>query len=233
MTSNLLRVASALAAGALLLPGAADAKNDKDKGRGNGHGHGRPAWAGPKAAPAPQPGSRRAATDTVVADPAPEAPGLETPAPVTEPAPVIQAPVAPAPKRHGRSKPKTFVFQGRVLAVDAEAGTADVLVRKGNSRGRRFRGEVVTFSLATARIDADEADGAAGITLGDVLAGDRVVIHALLPQSASPDGSVVTARKLVDLTEREDAPADGEPTPDTPPVVDPAPEAPGPDAPAV
>lgn len=200
MTSKLLRVAPALVAAALLLPGTADARNDKDRDRGTGHG--RPAWAGPKADRAPQP------------------------------APVAEAPAAPAPRRRGRGKPKTFVFAGRVLAVDVAAGTAEVLVRKGNSRGRRFRGEVVTFGLASARIDADDADGAAGITVGDVLAGDRVVVHALLPRSTRPDGSVVAARKLADLIEREDAPADGEPAPDTSPVVDPTPEAPGPDAPA-
>jgi hypothetical protein len=136
-------------------------------------------------------------------EPAVETPAPEAPAPVAAPAP---APVeAPAPKRkaQGRTKAKTFVFKGSVVAVDAAAGTVDVRIAKGNSRGRRFAGEVVTFAVPSA---------------DDVVAGDRVAVHARLAQNARPDGTVLSARKLVVLTEREPAP-----------VVEPAPQDPAPE----
>ena len=206
MTSKLLRLAPALAAAALLLPAAADAKGGK--GNGNGNGHGRPAWAGPPAAaaPTPEPGVIRGAAveEPVQSEPTPEAPATVVdqapPAPVAPVTPEVKAP------RKAKLKAKTFVFQGRVVAVDASAGTVDVLVRKGNSRGRRFRGEVVTFALSGAVVEAVETDGVAGTSAGDVLEGDAVVVQARLAQAARPDGTVVAARKLVDLAEREPAP---------------------------
>ena len=202
MTPKLLRAAAALAACALTLPAAADAK--PGKGRGEGHGNGQAKHVVVADRPV---ADRSILEEPVVTDPAP----VETapvPAPVElAPLPVAE-PVAPVKqgKRHGQAKAKTFLFHGRVVAVDAEAGTVAVRVRKGNALGRRFRDAVVTFDLRSGAIAADEADGIAGITLGDVLAGDRVVVQARLPRTARPDGSVVAARRLVDLTERTEAP---------------------------
>ena len=253
MTIDFKRVAAAVLTGALLVPAAADAKPGNGKGNGNGNGnakHETPAPAeavapaavveAPQPAPAPAPAPAKVkvkkakaiapAATTDAAD------GTEDAAPA--PAKATRK-AAKATTRAARkaAKPKTFVFRGTVAAIDAEAGTVDVTVTSGNSRGRRFRGETVTFDLAAAKLAGVETDGVLGISLDDVLVGDRVMVQARLPRATAFDGTTIDARKLVDQAEREpvlvEEPAPVDPTdpvdvdpvdPVDPVVTDPAPE---------
>jgi hypothetical protein len=226
MKINVPRVAVALTAGALLVPAVAAARpgdgdgygNGKGKwqehgqsqGHGKGHGHGgsphkAPADPATPVAPATEPGAT-----------APDA--TQRTAPTTE---TRTARTTTRGKAYARTKGKTFLFRGRILTVDAAAGTVTVDVRGGNRLARRFRGETVTFELSSAKIRAIEADGLAGITTGDLLEADRVIIQARLPRSTQPDGSTIAAHRVMSLTDREPAPI-VEPTP-TEPVVEPAP----------
>lgn len=187
MTLSLSRVAAAVAAVALLIPAAAHAK----PGNGLALGHQKKAAPAPHAVEAPAAADATETVDSAVTD-------ART---VAAPAPARSRTVAGRAK--GRAKPKLFVFRGSVTGIDALAGTVDVAVRGGNAVSRRFRGEVVTFSLADAIVEGVETDGLAGLTIGDVLVSDRVLVQARLPRTTAPDGTTLAARKLVDQAERE------------------------------
>ena len=203
---KLQRLAAATAAGVLLLPAAAQAKPGNGKGHGGDKQPGPPAHAqAPHAAPAP-------VAPAPVHGPAKTAPAKTT---VTSDATTLAGETAAPTKTERKAtkrstktarriaKPRTFIFKGTVSSVDVEAGTVVVDVTSGNAIGRRFKGETVTFDLASGKVSSVETDGVLGITLADVLAGDKVVVQARLARATTPDGSTLTARKLTDQTERE------------------------------
>lgn len=94
----------------------------------------------------------------------------------------------PATHQKGQTKAKNTVFKGTVVSFDAAAGSVVVHVTKANSkRGRRFKGQDVTFTLATVKklgVNDTNADGKAD--LNDVKAGDRVSVHARITREAEP-----------------------------------------------
>ncbi len=211
MTTSFPRLAAAVAAGALLIPAAAEAKPGNGNGHAFGHAkHGAPAPHAVVAQPA-------APAPAEVAPPAAPAPAgdvsaaaiLDAPAAAPVPAPTPGKASAGTTKRAAARKAaklQTFVLHGQVTAVDAAAGTVEVAVTSGNAFGRRFAGETVVVDASAAVVEGVETDGVAGVSLGDVLAGDAVTVQARLPRSARPDGSAIAARKVVDRAERAPAP---------------------------
>jgi hypothetical protein len=244
MKINVPRVAVATTVGILLVPAVAAAGHDDGKGygpgngkwqdhgqshgdgngKGHGHGNGRHQAERPVTPVAPvTPATEPAAAPDATA----ETTTRRTRTRTTAPAPAKRTVGTTTRGRaHGHTHGKTFLFRGRVVAVDAATATVTVKVRGGNRLARRFRGETVTFELSSAKIRAIEADGAAGITAGDLVADDAVIVQARLPRSTKPDGSTIAARKLVNLTDREPTPI-VEPAPTDPvvdePVVEPTP----------
>jgi predicted membrane-bound mannosyltransferase len=75
-------------------------------------------------------------------------------------------------------KPKHFLFKG------VYEGAGVVAVAKGNSAVRKggYVGQDVTFDMSAAKVHAAESDGIAGLSMGDLKAGDVVTVHARLPR---------------------------------------------------
>ena len=106
-------------------------------------------------------------------------------------------------KGHDKAKHNptvTYVFKGRVVSVDAAAGTAVVKVAKVNRHATSTADLTVTFDVTKAKVTVADvnADHAAG--LGDVTAGDHVLVQARLSRRAPDLSGTVVARKLVDQT---------------------------------
>lgn len=101
---------------------------------------------------------------------------------------------------HGSNshKPKsaTYVFKGLVSGVGAD-GSVQVQVAGGNSRGRGLKGQTLTFDVSTARLTVADVNGDGKRDLGDVAAGDRVVIQAKLPATLDTSAPLA-ARRVVD-----------------------------------
>jgi len=115
-------------------------------------------------------------------------------------------------KKAKAAKGKTFVFKG------VYKGAGVVTVGSGNGRVRKggFVGQDVTFDLSAAKLVVADSDGVPGVTLADVLAGDKVLVQAKLPKGTKAAAPVAAksdddaageeapaglkARKLVDLT---------------------------------
>jgi hypothetical protein len=125
------------------------------------------------------------------------------------------------------------VFRGRVVSADADASTVVVRVRHRNRWARVWRGEEVMFSLADARIHAEDVDGDGVEGVADLQAGDRVLVKARVARDAAEDGATIAAKRLIDLTSlfadeddedelvEEPAPVDDEPAPvEDEPVAD-------------
>ena len=103
------------------------------------------------------------------------------------------------PGEHAESKrPKvaTYEFKGLVVAVGD--GAVQVEVTHGNSRGRRFKGQTLTFDVTKARLSVADANGDGNRDLADVAAGDRVNVQAKLPRGAVDATQALPARRLVD-----------------------------------
>lgn len=137
-------------------------------------------------------------------------PALEESAPETS-EPVADELRADRPAKHGRgrgrgrgrSKGRMTVFKGSVVSTDTAAATVVVRVRKRNRWARVFRGEEVTFSLETARVQVADVDGDGQASAGDITAGDRVVVKARVARGATDDGSPIAALRLIDLSAPE------------------------------
>ena len=71
-------------------------------------------------------------------------------------------------------KAVSYVFKG------VYKGDGVVTVAKGNAHVRKggYVGKDVTFDLSAAKLVVADTDGVPGITLADVQAGDKVVVHA-------------------------------------------------------
>ena len=120
-------------------------------------------------------------------------------------------------KGKGKGKPATFVFKGTWNAD----GT--VAVTSGNSRGKKFKGQTLTFDWSKAKVSGQDTNADGKVDASDVTAGDKVVVQAKLPRDASGTGPFA-ARKLVDQTEAAAAAPEVTPEP-TPEATPPAPEA--------
>ena len=204
-----LLAAAALAAAA---PAAATAKPHGPGHPGKGDGHGRAALDRADRA------DRLSALAEIDAAPvaADEAPA--------------EKPAKTRGRGRGRAKGKMTVFKGSVVSADAATSTVVVRVRHRNRWARIFRGEEVTFSLETARIQVADTDGDGTQGVADVAAGDRVLVKARVARGAADDGTPIAALRLIDLTspeeddedENEDvapAPVETEPAPETVPEV--------------
>ena len=115
-------------------------------------------------------------------------------------------------KGKGKSKPATFIFKGTWNAD----GT--VAVTSGNSRGKKFKGQTLTFDFATAKFSVADTNADGKLDATDVTAGDKVVIQAKLARNVSGTGPFA-ARKVVDQTHpkaEEAKPAETPQAPATP-----------------
>ena len=121
----------------------------------------------------------------------PKSGGPDKPAPagVTEGKPSKEA----KPKK---PKVSTYEFKGLVSAVGA--GTVQVAVNGGNSRGRKFSGQTLTFDLSKAKIKVADVNKDGKRDLADVAAGDRVNVQAKLPRGAVDATQPLAARHFVD-----------------------------------
>jgi hypothetical protein len=135
---------------------------------------------------------------------------------------------APKPKK---PKTSTYVFTGLVTAVGE--GTVSVEVRGGNSRGKKLKGQTLTFDVTTAKklkvADANE-DGKRD--LADVAVGDRVLVQAKLARGAVDAAQALPARQFVDkgpapvAEPSGDDDRDDDESGDDEPKTDPVPETP-------
>lgn len=127
----------------------------------------------------------------------------------------------------GRAKGKMTVFKGSVVSVDAATSSVVVRVRHRNRWARVFRGEEVTFSLETARIQVADTDGDGTQGVSDIAVDDRVLVKARTARGATDDGTPLAALRLIDLSSPDDdededaapAPVGSEPAPETIPEV--------------
>lgn len=113
-------------------------------------------------------------------------------------------------------KPKTSTYEFRGLVVAVGDGTLQVAVSSGNSRGRKFKGQTLTFDVANAKLKVADVNGDGKRDMADVAAGDRVQIQAKLPRGAVDTTQALPASHVLDKG----------PGPDTAPEVEPAPQAP-------
>ena len=103
-------------------------------------------------------------------------------------------------KAKGKSKPKNHVAKGVVKSVDAATGTVVVTVAKGNKYGRDWKGQDVAFNLTQGKVVVADVNGDGKSDLGDVKAGDKVLVQAKLPRDKTGLAQPYAARKLVDQT---------------------------------
>jgi len=104
-----------------------------------------------------------------------------------------------APHAHARKpRPVPYEFSGVVKSVDAQAQTVTLTVRQANRGGRSFRRQDVTFDLSHARLVVRDVNHDGSRDLGDVAAGDRAVVLALLPRDTTYSaGTTYVARGAV------------------------------------
>ena len=95
-------------------------------------------------------------------------------------------------------KPKvdTYEFKGLVVAVGE--GTVQVEVKAGNSRGKKYKGQTLTFDLSKAKVKVADVNNDGKRDLADVAAGDRVNVQAKLPRGAVDTSQALPARHFVD-----------------------------------
>ena len=96
---------------------------------------------------------------------------------------------------HGPKKGVTYVFKGTFV------DTTTVTVDHGNGHARKadLTDGDVQFDFSAAKISAFAVNSSGGGDLGDVSAGDRVVVKARLPKG-DPGIQPFAARQLVDQT---------------------------------
>ena len=114
-----------------------------------------------------------------------------------------------------KPKTSTYVFKGTVAAVDTT--TVQVKVAAGNSRGKKYRDQTLTFDVTKAKLKVRDANGDGKRDLTDVAVGDRVVVQAKLPRGALDVTQPLAARHVLDQgpVKPKDPPAEneGEPAP--------------------
>ncbi len=81
-----------------------------------------------------------------------------------------------------RPKPKSYVFKGLVAGV--VNGTLQVDVRHGNSRGKKFKGQTLTFDVSKAKVKVADVNNDGKQDLADFVAGDRVHVQAKITKDA-------------------------------------------------
>ena len=100
------------------------------------------------------------------------------------------------PKKPKKPKVETYEFKGLVVAVGE--GTVQVDVKAGNSRGKKYKGQTLTFDVTKAKIKVADVNNDGKRDLADVAAGDRVNVQAKLPRGPIDTSQAVAARHLVD-----------------------------------
>lgn len=120
----------------------------------------------------------------------------------------LAAPAAAVAKKGGKGerpergaakgpKFKTVIFKGTVVAVDGSAVT--VLVKKGNSRGRRHVDQELVLDVANARVSVRDVNGDGARDAADVVAGDRFVAQVRVPRGSELDtATALPTRRFVD-----------------------------------
>jgi hypothetical protein len=95
-------------------------------------------------------------------------------------------------------KPKTanYIFTGLVTAV--ADGKVSVAVAAGNSRGRRYKGQTLTFDLANSRLRVHDVNHDGSRDLADVAVGDRVLVQAKLSKGVLDVSQALPSRSVLD-----------------------------------
>jgi len=117
----------------------------------------------------------------------------------------------------GKSGSKSYNIDGTVSRIGAaestdplvtpDASTSDdvvVGVTGGNSRGRQFTGQSVTFDLSGAEIKVADTNGDGVRNLDDVEEGDRVKVKLRLPRDGSGSQPFAAERFEVKADEDDD-----------------------------
>lgn len=96
---------------------------------------------------------------------------------------------------HSMTHDVAYVFRGTY------EGNSTVAVAHGNARVREdgLVGQTVVFDLTATRITSADTNGDGTTDLGDVQAGDKVLVKAMLPKS-DPGSQPFAAKRLVDQT---------------------------------
>jgi hypothetical protein len=121
--------------------------------------------------------------------------------------------------KHGNAKKpklKTYEFKG-VVAVVGD-GSLQVAISGGNSRGRKFKGQTLTFDLASAKLRVADVNNDGKRDLADVAAGDRLNVQAKLAavDASQPLAARVVVDKAVPAAPVTDQPADDQPAEEGP-----------------
>ena len=90
----------------------------------------------------------------------------------------------------------SYVLEGPLRFVDRHGARAALRVEDGNGPGRRFLGRTVTLDLAAARISTADRDADGQISLGDLVAGERVVVALRLPRRLAEPPALLAVRRL-------------------------------------
>ena len=98
-------------------------------------------------------------------------------------------------KKPKKPKVHTYVFKGVVSAV--ADGNVLVAVDGGNSRGKKFKGQTLTFDVSKAKLKVADVNNDGKRDLADVAAGDRVNVQAKVAGTLEGD-SAIAARHFVD-----------------------------------
>ncbi|HEX8745337.1 MAG TPA: hypothetical protein VF712_19580 [Thermoleophilaceae bacterium] len=125
-------------------------------------------------------------------------------------------------KGKGKSKkPKVQTYEFKGLVAGVADGNVQVAVSAGNSRGRKFKGQTLTFDLSKAKLKVADVNKDGKRDLADVAAGDRVNVQAKLagPVDATQP---LAARHFVDKGPVPAADDDAPKTPETPEATPPA-----------
>ena len=95
-------------------------------------------------------------------------------------------------------KPKTSTYQFRGLVTAVGDGTLKLDVKSGNSRGKKFKGQVLSFDVTKAKIKVADVNEDGKRDLADVAVGDRVQVQAKLPRGAVDATAALPARHVLD-----------------------------------
>ncbi len=100
-------------------------------------------------------------------------------------------------KKPKKPKTATYVFKGTV-AGKGDGTQLQVAVVHGNSKGKKFKGQTLTFDLSKAKLKVADVNGDSKRDLADVAVGDRVVVQAKLPVGAVDASQALPARHVND-----------------------------------
>ena len=100
-------------------------------------------------------------------------------------------------KKPKKPKVDTYEFKGLLKAIGTD-GTVQVEVASGNSRGKNYKGQTLTFDLSTAKIKVADVNADGKRDLADVAVGDRVQIQAKLVRGSVDTTKALPARHFLD-----------------------------------